>query len=313
MARILVVDDSPVDIKIIRKLLGDLYEVLEALDGKTAIRLAIEEKPDLVLLDILMPEMDGFAVCKELKKEPETADIPVIFITAVTGAQRVVMGFEAGGQDYITKPFYSPELCARIKVHLDLKRSREMLKTYAEELVVKNQQLSQLMNKLQNTAMTDFITGLENRRSMTHKMKVELAKLKKSDRHLVLMMLDIDNFKKINDTYGHECGDTVLQVIALIMNAVVGNKGIIARWGGEEFLIMLFNTDVESGQVIAEEIRQSIEISPFCYQNTLLSLTVTLGLTALNNEISLDACIRKADEALYQGKKGSKNCVVVIK
>jgi diguanylate cyclase (GGDEF)-like protein len=310
MARILIVDDSPVEIKIIRKLLGNQYGILGAVNGKAGIRLADQEKPDLILLDILMPGIDGITVCKQLKSNAKTANIPIIFITAVSEAQSVVLGFEAGGQDYITKPFYAPELCARIKVHLDLKKSREMLISYAEELAMKNEQLCKLMDKLEATAMTDFITGLENRRSMTQKMRARLAEMETDKNYAVLIMLDIDNFKRINDTFGHECGDTILQDIARIIEAAMGQKGVLARWGGEEFLIMLF-ADLNVAKTIAEDIRQSIEICPFCYKNNVIPVTVTLGVAELNKDYGLDVSIRRADEALYQGKNQSKNCVVV--
>lgn len=312
MARILVVDDSPVEIKIIRKLLGNQYEVLEALDGKTGIKLALEERPDLILLDILMPEMDGLTVCKQLKQQEDTQDIPVIFITAVSEAQAVVRGFEAGGQDYITKPFYSPELCARIKVHLDLKQSKETIIKYANELSSKNEQLRELMDQIEDTAMKDFTTGLLNRRSMTKKLKEQLLELKKSGDKSALILLDIDDFKKINDSYGHDCGDTILQDAASIMAAVIGKNGVLSRWGGEEFLIMLYNADVLSGQQMAEEIRKAVEISPFRYGNMFIPVTLTLGVTEFNKEQGLDVSIRKADKALYEGKNKSKNCVVVL-
>ena len=135
MSLILIVDDSPVEIKLIRKLLGSEYETLEATSGQAAIELANEKKPDLILLDIIMPEMDGLTVCMRLKSAVATADIPVIFITAITDSKNVVKGFEAGGQDYIVKPFYSPELRARIKVHLDLKKSKEELAKYSSPCV----------------------------------------------------------------------------------------------------------------------------------------------------------------------------------
>jgi diguanylate cyclase (GGDEF)-like protein len=313
MVRILVVDDSPVEIKIIRKLLGNQYAIIEALSGKAGIRLAFQERPDLILLDILMPGLDGITVCKELKSDPKTSDIPIIFITAVSEANSVVRGFEAGGQDYITKPFYAPELCARIKVHLDLKKSREMVMSYAETLAEKNKQLHELMDKLEASAMTDFITGLDNRRSMTQKIKAQLEKAQTDNEQAVLIMLDIDDFKHINDSYGHECGDIILQDIAGIMSAAMGQRGVLARWGGEEFLIMLFCAQVTEAQAIAEEIRQSIEICPFCYKQAIISVTATLGIARLDKDQGLDESIRRADDALYQGKKQAKNCVVVMK
>lgn len=311
LAKILVVDDSPVEIKIIRRFLDEEYEVLEAYTGSEAILLAKEKKPDLILLDILMPTMNGIAVCKALKSEPATKNIPVIFITAITEAREVVRGFESGGQDYITKPFYSPELCARVKAHLDLKQSQEKLLEYAYELEMKNQQLQKLTDKLERTAMTDFLTGLPNRRSMTRALTKRLNQLYKKQ-SAVVILADIDNFKQVNDTYGHDCGDEMIREVSQTMQSVVGQEGVIARWGGEEFLVLLYNAKLQHGQLMAEKVRQEIEKTVFRYKDSALFLTLTLGVAELDGMVGVDASIKKADQALYKGKNTAKNCVVSI-
>lgn len=310
MAQILVVDDSPVELKIIRRLLDKEYEVIETTSGPAAVKLAAKVQPDLILLDILMPDMNGLAVCEELKSSKVTKDIPVIFITAVSDSPEVVKGFTAGGQDYITKPFYAPELCARIKVHLALKKAREKLVNYADELKIKNNQLSYLTKELEAAAMTDFMTGLLNRRSMNKKLKAAFAEIKEARNCAALILADIDDFKHINDTYGHECGDYILKEVADTIKETVGIDGIAARWGGEEFLILLNNATLTSAQLIGEKIRDKIKEKIFLYNRHQITLTMTLGVAELDLCQGIDASIISADKAMYKGKNMSKNCVV---
>jgi two-component system, cell cycle response regulator len=310
MAKVLIVDDSRLEIKIMRKFLGTEYDIIEAVDGQEAIELATITKPDLILLDIIMPGMDGLFVCKVLKSQPATADIPVLFITAVSNSQDIVKGFEAGGQDYITKPFNSQELCARIKVHLDLKRSKEVLLGYAKELEMKNEELKSLMVRIERDAMTDFLTGLANRRHMMQRIKEEASAIKRTNGKALFILADIDDFKKINDTYGHDCGDLVIKGIADLLKSVMREEDVIARWGGEEFLLLLPGIDRAYGKIIAERIRKVVEVALFRYQEKTLSVTLTLGVAELDRDLGMEASIIRADEALYRGKSRSKNCVV---
>lgn len=310
MAKILIVDDSPLEIKIIRKFLGNEYEIVEMVDSRLAVDFAIQEMPDLILLDIIMPELDGLSVCRELKSSAVTRDIPVVFITAASDSQDIVKGFEAGGQDYITKPFYSHELRARIKVHLDLKKSKETLLGYAQEMEIKNKELQELMVKLENSAMTDFLTGLPNRRHMVQRIKAESSAMKRNAGKATLIMADIDNFKKINDTYGHDCGDFVLQSVADLLTSVIREEDVAARWGGEEFLLLLPGMNPELGRLVAERMRAEVAKKPFYCRENIFPVTLTFGVAGLDQTIGIDESIKKADEALYQGKKMSKNCVV---
>lgn len=305
MSRILIVDDSPVNLKIIGSLLDDSHDVITALDGQTAIRQAAENAPDLILLDVLMPGMDGLEVCRILKSQQATAEIPVIFITVVSKPRDIVKALEAGGQDYITKPFCALELRARIKAHLELRESREALKAYARELEAKNRELNETLARLEVVAMTDYLTGLPNRRFMMQRFTEEIARVKRTHGQMALVLADVDKFKAINDTYGHNCGDLVLERIAAVMRENLREQDIVARWGGEEFLFLLPDTDFAGGQVVAEKLSRAILAEAISYGDRQLSVNVTFGVAQYDCASDIDANIKKADEALYLARKHS--------
>ncbi len=319
MSKILIVDDVPANIKILGELLKGKYEIFVAGNGIKAVQVAKTKHPDLILMDVMMPEMDGFAACNVLKNFEETAEIPIIFITAKTETEDIVKGFEAGGVDYITKPFNSAELDARVKTHLELKKSREELKKYAQqledlnqELSLKNTQLNQVMENLHLAAMTDPLTRLANRRYITEKAKEEITRFKRTGRNFAFILGDIDYFKKINDQYGHECGDYVLKFVAEIMRAGIREQDCLARWGGEEFLFLMPETDLEGSQTVAEKLRQKVQEAKIFYGENDLSVTMTFGVAVFDQSDGMDDSIKKADLALYTGKEKGRNCVVAL-
>lgn len=312
MARILIVDDSPVEIKIIRHFLEGQYQYQEALDGEAALALVKEAPPDLILLDILMPGMDGLEVCRRLKADAGTAAVPVVFITAVAAAQSIADGFEAGGQDYITKPFCASELNTRIKAQLALRQSQLQLQEYAEELEEKNGQLQALLQKVEQQNRTDFLTGLASRRYMTECLKKEAARCRDTGSRTAVVLADVDDFKHVNDTYGHDCGDVVLKTLAANLRSLLRADDIVARWGGEEFLFLLCNTELEQGVRMAERIRAAVAEAVYYHKEQTFSVTLTLGVSELNRGTDFDEALRQADEALYCGKGGNKNCVVPV-
>ena len=313
MARILIVDDSPVEIKIICHFLGGQYDYQEARGGPEALEKASASLPDLILLDIIMPDMDGFEVCRRLKADGRTAAIPVLFITAITNSQSIIDGFEAGGQDYITKPFCARELKARIKAQLDLRQSQAALEAYAEELESKNSMLQSLLKQLEQQNRTDFLTGLATRRHVTDCIKQQVAQCKEKNSQAIILIADIDDFKHINDTYGHDCGDRVLKTIAETMRSLMREEDVAARWGGDEFLFLLHNMNLVQGGKMADRIRSAIEETVFQERGDFFSVTLTFGVGELNNIIDFDAALKRADEGMYGGKGTAKNCVVAIK
>ncbi|HEY9162686.1 MAG TPA: diguanylate cyclase [Desulfomonilia bacterium] len=310
MKKILIVDDYPANIKVLGELLREKYEVLVATNGLKAVTLAREKAPDLILMDVMMPEMDGFSAASIIKKDKLTEEIPIIFITAKGETEDIVKGFEVGGQDYITKPFNPQELFARVNTHLELQQSKQALKDYALELEKVNNELKESNAMLEFMAWHDQLTGLPNRRYMRDQIKAEQNRSARSGKPFTLVMGDIDDFKRVNDTYGHETGDGVLKHISEIITASLRKQDLLSRWGGEEFLFLLPETDLDGAMIVSEKIRSSIEAEPYNFEDKSIRLTLTLGVAEFDEAQGIDGVIRRADDALYKGKKGTKNCVV---
>jgi diguanylate cyclase (GGDEF)-like protein len=297
-AKILVVDDTRINIEILNELLGDKYNVLSALDGEFALEIAHDDTPDLILLDIMMPEMNGYEVCRRLKEDKATRDIPVIFITAITDEEAIERAYDMGGVDYVIKPFRPKELLARVKRELELHR-------YIMEL-------KESKDKLKLLASTDPMTNLYNRRyfSGTSKHILELAKRNSTD--LSIIMFDLDNFKNINDIYGHAIGDSVIVAFANILKTHQRTSDIICRFGGEEFVVLLPETNLKGALVVAEKIRVELESTEILLDSDRsIQLTVSAGVTDINvsKEADIEASIRRSDEALYIAKNSGRNRV----
>lgn len=311
MDRILIVDDVPVNIKLLGELLRDQYDIFVANNGQKAVQLAAEIKPDLILMDVMMPDMDGFTACRLLKKDQQTADIPLIFITARNQSDDIVNGFAAGGQDYIAKPFNPQELYARVHSHIELKKSREALAEYAAQLERNNSELTILLKKLEVMAAIDPLTGIFNRREAVNRINEEISRYKRNGKEFSILMVDIDDFKNVNDTYGHEIGDCVIKHVVEVIRNHLRQHDLVSRWGGEEFLILLPETDAFGARSAAEKIRARIEESSVEVRGIRISVTVTIGGTEYNPALDPDANINRADESLYAGKNKTKNCVVM--
>jgi len=300
---ILVVDDTITNLDILVEIL-DNYDVIEVTNGRDALEIVKEENIDLILLDIVMPDMDGFEVCQKLKADKKTKNIPVIFITAKTDEEAIEKAYDTGGMDYITKPFKPKELLARVNTQLQIQKLISDLEDSKEELKF--------------LASTDPLTKLYNRRyfAKTSTHVLNLSKRNKTD--LSMIMLDIDKFKNVNDTYGHKVGDDVLITLASILQELTRNSDIICRFGGEEFLILLPETNINGALKIAHKIREVVETTvitisdnkiPTDYKK--LEFTVSLGGTQINIDLdnNIEASIHRADKALYQAKNSGRNRV----
>jgi len=310
---ILIVDDNPQNIQVLGNLMeGKGYDVAVAMNGGQVLDFIKDEKPDLILMDIMMPGMDGYAVCGMLKQNPETADIPVIFLTAKTEDDDIVLGLKTGAVDYVTKPFSETVLFARIRTHVELKKSRENIRRAKEELEKRNLKLQAAMKDLELAARTDSLTGLYNRRYMQNRLDEELVRVKRNKKDFTVVMSDIDFFKRINDAHGHECGDHVLKFMAGTLRSGIREQDIVSRWGGEEFIILLPETDKKGGLVLSEKIRKAIEASVFRYSDMDLRLTMTFGVATYRPEESIDELLKRADDALYAGKESGRNRVITL-
>ena len=300
MNTILVVDDTKTNVNILLELLGDEYDVLASLDGETAIDIAQEEDIELILLDIMMPKMDGYEVCRRLKEDSKTKDIPVIFITAKTDEDSIEKAYDVGGIDYVSKPFKSKELLARVKTQLQLQKLISELEESKEELKL--------------LASTDPMTKLYNRRyfSKISENILDLAKRDETDTSII--MLDIDKFKNINDTYGHQIGDEVIISLAQSLQDFTRSSDIICRFGGEEFIILLPETSLNGAKIISEKIRFEVESMIISLaDSTNLKYTVSIGVSKVDsiNDKKIETAIHRADEALYKAKQTGRNKVCI--
>ncbi len=290
---IMIVDDNASNLQIVGNLLRDEdWNLQFSLSGEKALEAVEEQPPDLILLGINMPDIDGFEVCRRLQEQGSTSLIPVIFLTAAyKDKDSIARGFEVGGVDYVTKPFYTVELKARIKTHLQLKKYQD----YLEAL-----------------SFTDPLTKLCNRRSMLEKIRDQVGRSRRSGEAFSLVMGDIDYFKKINDTWGHDCGDDVLRWVSQTMEGEVREQDTVSRWGGEEFLILLPKTDIQGAVSLAEKLRQVVEAGrPVCRDSEgEIPLTMTFGAAAGTGDVPVRRLISQADAALYQGKESGRNRVV---
>ena len=266
--------------------------------GREALDMMKRCEPDLILLDIILPDMEGYELFERIK-ELDHNNASIVFITSKDSETDVIRGFSMGACDYIKKPFRPEEMKSRVLAHLDTKKQKDELKLLNEELRATRERLNSMVFR-------DELTGLYNRHYVVEKLENEL---RESARRDALIMVDVDDFKQINDTYGHEAGDTVLVCIASIMESIC-RKHKVVRWGGEEFLIVLLDADRAEAMRIAERIRGEIREFPFSHHDVTFFCTVTLGVSEYRKGESLRQNVEDTDRALYRGKRGGKNCCI---
>jgi len=302
---VLIVDDNPQNLKVLGNVLkqNTNYSLAFAVNGEEALEYISKNSPDMILLDVMMPGMDGFQVCEKLRADEKTSDIPVIFITAKSEPEDVIKGFKVGGVDYVTKPFSEAELLMRITTHMELKKSRDMLEQ-------KNKELTEAYGKIEHLALTDTLTGIPNRRNLTNLMGKEASRSRRNGTTFSMVMCDIDFFKKVNDTYGHDTGDYVLCLVASTIQENLRRQDVVGRWGGEEFLIMLPETKMEDATGVAEKLRGAIENQEMVFGEYKFNVTMTFGVSVFESELGIEKSIKKADDALYEGKQSGRNKVV---
>lgn len=251
------------------------------------------ELPNLIILGLRLSHPSGLQILKKLKSAPSTRDIPVILSTSTRCTKRLARGYELGAFDYISKPYFKEEILARVR-NITFTNSRVT-------------ELEQLLDR-------DYLTGLYNRRFFMERFVEEFAWTARYREPLSVFMLDIDYFKNINDTYGHECGDEILKQIAKTLTSSLRTEDIVARYGGEEFIVLLPNTNAYGAMTAAELLRSAIQQKDFCCSDMHLHLTISIGVTTYDygSELSIDAIMGRADNALYAAKKGGRNRVVFL-
>ena len=293
---ILIVDDEVTNINVLINLLWHDFTLYVAKDGKSAVDMALTHVPDLILLDIVMPNMDGYEVLEELRKIPATKNIPVIFITGLSSHEDEEKGLSLEVADYVSKPFIPTIVKLRIGNQI---------------------RLVNYLRIIERLSMTDVLTGLHNRRSFNERLRQEWGRAIRESSPLSLVILDIDNFKHYNDTYGHQQGDAVLQTVAQVFtNSLKRATDFVARWGGEEFTILLPSTNMEGALQVSEYIRGEVEQTEIIlHDGTVTGVTVSAGVNelTLTNDDSIDRFISDTDRALYIAKGQGRNRVISAK
>jgi diguanylate cyclase (GGDEF)-like protein len=297
--KILIIDDTPLMREMLAALLVDMgADVLTAATGKEGLMAALEHHPTLILLDVILPDIDGFRVCEALKKDHRTSQIPVILVTGLEKDEEAESkGFRLGAADYIMKPLKPLVVQARVRTQLELaKRTRA---------------LEEANRELTHLAMTDMLTGCFNRRYFMNAADMELSRMKRHGYPAVVAMVDIDHFKAVNDRYGHDVGDRVLRAVAKCCDDTVRYEDTVGRMGGEEFATLLPVADASGAGMVLERVRTSVEKLAFEAEGHPFRVTISIGVSQLQrDDLSIDDALRRADAALYEAKKDGRNRIV---
>ena len=290
---VLIVDDESVNIKILAHILGSEYKIITATSGMDAIKTAKEKSPDIILMDIMMPDMDGYQTLSLIKKNEDICKIPVIFITGLDSDEDEEKGLSLEAADYITKPFSSSVVKLRVRNQI---------------------KMLQQMRTIEELSYLDQLTGLSNRRSFDDRLRMEWKQAVREKTHISILMMDLDKFKAVNDIYGHMHGDIVLQTVSGIIKKIYRRPGDFAsRWGGEEFVVLLPNTPAEGAVEIAEKIRAQVETTDIPHENgEITKITLSIGVNSLipTQDSAINDFLDHADKSLYAAKEAGRNKVM---
>lgn len=289
---ILIIEDNPSDLRLLSSLIEDQGNVIFATSGEGGIKQAMTRAPDLILLDVELPDMNGYEVCKDIKAKIETRDIPVIFVTGHATPSHEVSALEAGAIDFISKPFNPPIICARVKTHLTLKRQTDLLHGLAER---------------------DGLTSVYNRRYFDARAEGEWKRHLRQNQPISIAMMDVDLFKQFNDFYGHTGGDQCLKSIAKNLTACTRRPGeFVARYGGEEFVCLLPYADIHEAMNFGNYACKSVlDLNiPHLKSPKNQKVTLSVGVSSVlpSQKTSIYDLINSADSALYKAKKSGRNC-----
>ena len=305
-ARILIVDDIEDNVELLRaRLEARGYLIDAASDGQQALDAVRASPPDLILLDVMMPKIDGIEVARRLKQDPTLPFIPIIMQTALDSIEHKVEGLDAGADDYITKPIHFSELQARV-------RSLLRIKALQEKVANRERELSEMNDRLLLISRTDGLTGLANRRHIEERLHEMWEHATRLNEPLACVMCDIDKFKSVNDTYGHQAGDAVLKQFADVLKHEAREIDRVGRYGGEEFIVLLPGTVLDAAVTFAERVRSAVEARTFTFDGGTLLRTVSCGVAAFPHpRVSAhEGLIKAADGALYVAKETGRNKVV---
>ncbi|MEG4069516.1 diguanylate cyclase [Microcoleus sp. Pol11C2] len=306
---ILIVDDTPDNLRLLAKILESQgYIVRKALNGRMALQGVHRDPPSLILLDINMPEMNGYEVCQKLKASEASDQIPVIFISALERLENKVRAFELGGVDYITKPFQEQEVLMRVKNQLLIQQQRQQLLEQNQRLEHEIQERLRAEAEVRQLSVTDELTGLYNRRGFFLLADQQLKIARRTQTSYFILFADLDGLKKINDTLGHEMGDRVIVDAAQILKQTFREADIVARLGGDEFALFIPNFSGNSSINFQARLQENIDRFNQHSERAYISISLGVEFGDLNNEVLLEQLLAKADKLMYEHKR-TKRCL----
>jgi len=322
---VLVVDDEPLNLSLVESLLTPLDLMVSlAVNGFEAQKLMAQQTFDLLLFDIMMPEIDGLELTRWSRKDVRHKDVPILILTSLVGKDALTKAFEAGAVDFLTKPFHGPELVYRVKAQLKLRALQLRMESFTnelnlqvlkamkteEELLQSQTALAAANLTLSDWAHKDTLTGLWNRRKAWDLMEYESERSLRKAWPIGLAMIDIDKFKSVNDALGHDVGDQVLKKVSAVLTENLRKGDILARWGGEEFLAVFPETDLEGTKIAAEKLRSAVEKAPWSIPDRP-GITISIGIAVKPGSSEWDVVLKEADLALYRAKDSGRNRVCV--
>lgn len=288
--RMLIVDDQPANVQALYAVFSADFQVFMATKGDQAMRIALLEQPDIILLDVVMPDMDGHEICRQLKLNNETADIPVLFVTAQTDPDEETYALQVGGVDFIQKPINPSVVKARVKTHLTLKRQTDLLK---------------------QMVFIDGLTGIFNRRYFDDRLMAEWGRASRNQEQLSLILIDVDHFKQFNDRYGHQSGDDCLRQVASALKRTLWRPcDVVARYGGEEFACILPDTDLQGAMQVASRLGEAVMQCKIPHADSVKCgfVTVSLGVGVHGADCpgEMAHLLALADDNLYRAKRAGR-------
>jgi len=328
---ILVTEDDPVNLMLVKGILAPLgHQITTAVNGNDAQKKLESTIFDVLLFDVMMPDIDGFELTRQARLDPRHRDVPILLITALSSKNDLIRGFEAGATDYVSKPFHATELLHRVKAHLNMRalqlsmekamndlnlqmlqvdQQQQQLEAKEKQLSESNRLLAEANRTLMEFASKDSLTGLLNRRKGWDYMNYEEERSRRTKKPIGVALLDLDKFKSVNDTLGHEAGDYVLKVASGCLASSLRAADVLIRWGGEEFLVILPETDQAGLLAVAEKIRKAVEDHPWSLKDGR-KITISVGTTVKYPDADWTKVVETADLALYEAKETGRNRVV---
>ena len=303
--KVLIVDDEPINVLVAQEYLrlAGYQNTFGEVDATKALERIAQEQPDIVLVDIMMPEVNGLEILEKLRADPQWTFLPVIIVTAADDDQTRLRALELGATDFLSKPVKGTELVPRVRNALLIKSHRDYLRHYARALERQTRSLESQIAQ----ARTDSLTGLANRRALDEELQRRYSESQRTGSPLSIMLIDVDHFKGFNDRHGHRTGDEALRVIAATLRDAMRQLDLVARYGGEEFVVLLPGTAIEGAILVAERTRQDLADSRFRYDGKEFSLTVSIGVAQLATNEHVSRMLQRVDQALYAAKGAGRN------